>query len=333
MAAPSRKTRMNTGFLPRGAIEFFRRRLIQAGGVALLVFGLAVATALVTADSHDPSFNTAAAEPVLNALGWPGAYLADFLFQAVGWGGLLLALTGAVWGSLLLFRMRLPGGWRWRLALLPPAMVVWAVGLAALPLPNPAGLPAGVGGALGQVMVGGLTLLLPPEIGWIAGPAALVLGLAATVFVLGLSGGDWANLGRRSLEMAVATGHVASSLRRQESHEEPPRRGEPVLRPMPPPAEAGEEDEDDPFVPRPESDEEMDLPLPPPGSLVQPKRPPARATSTWATHPLRVTSCRRCRCWPPRPSRAPSASARMPWPRTPRCWNRCWRISASTARW
>ncbi len=280
MAAPSRKTRMNTGFLPRGTVEFFRRRLIQAGGLALLGFGLAAAAALVTADSHDPSFDTAADGPVFNALGRPGAYLADFLFQAVGWGGLLLALTGMVWGGLLLVRMRLPGGWSWRLAMLPPSMVLWAVGLAALPLPNPASLPAGVGGALGQVMVAGLTLLLPPEIAWIAGPAALVLGAAATVFVLGLTGGDWADLGRRSLEMAVATGHVASSLRRHEAEDEMPRRGEPVLRPMTrpvpqPPADAEEED-DDPFVPAPpDEDEEMDLPPPPQGSLVQPKRPPA----------------------------------------------------------
>ena len=84
MAAPSRKTRLNTGFLPRGTVEFFRRRLIQAGGLALLGFGLAAAAALVTADSHDPSFDTAADGPVFNALGRPGAYLADFLFQAVG---------------------------------------------------------------------------------------------------------------------------------------------------------------------------------------------------------------------------------------------------------
>ena len=277
MAAPSRKTRMNTGFLPRGTVEFFRRRLIQAGGLGLLATGLAAATALATADFHDPSFDTAADGPVLNALGRPGAYLADFLFQAVGWGGLLLVLTALVWGGLLLIRMRLPGHWQWRLTLLPPAMVVWAVGLAALPLPSPANLPAGTGGALGQVMVHGLTLLLPPELAWIAGPAALVLGLAATVYILGLTGGDWASLGRRSLEMAVATGHVASSLRRTEPEEPAPRRGDPVLRPMTrPPLPPDEDDEDDdPFVPPPLPAMEEERDPPPPGSLVQPKRPPA----------------------------------------------------------
>ena len=159
MAAPSRKTKMNTGFLPRGTLEFLRRRLIQAGGLALLVFGLGATAALVTADSHDPSFDTAADGPILNALGRPGAYLADFLFQAVGWSGALLALTGLVWGLLLLIRIRLPSRWSWRLALLPPAMVIWAVALAALPLPTATDLPAGMGGALGQVMVAGLALL------------------------------------------------------------------------------------------------------------------------------------------------------------------------------
>ena len=287
MAAPSRKTRMNTGFLPRGTVEFLRRRAIQLGGLGLLTLGLGAITALASADSHDPSFDTAADGPVFNALGRPGAYLADFLFQAVGWGGVLLALTGLVWGLVLLIRIRLPGGWQWRLAMLPPTMVVWAVALTALPLPSPTGLPAGLGGALGLVLVNGLTLLLPPEIAWIAGPAALVLGLAATVFVLGLSGGDWANLGRRSLEMAVATGHAASSLRRSEPEMEQPRRAEPIMRPMAsrapvPPApfqadEGEDEDEDDPFVPAPEPlVDEAEAPASiPPGSLVQPKRPPA----------------------------------------------------------
>ncbi|TAN63441.1 MAG: DNA translocase FtsK [Magnetospirillum sp.] len=280
MAAPSRKTRMNTGFLPRGTVEFLRRRLIQAGGLTLLLFGLAVAAALATADPHDPSFDTAADGPVTNALGRPGAYLADFLFQAVGWSGVLLALTGLVWGGLLLIRIRLPAGWPWRLAMLPPAMVIAAVALAALPLPDTADLPAGIGGALGQVMVAGLTLLLPPEITWIAGPAALVVGLAAMVFVLGLTGGDWASLGRRSLEMAVATGHVASSLRRHDhpaKAEPSSRRSEPMLRPMtraaPPPID--DDDDDNPFVPASLADEgEADM-TPPQGSLVQPKRPPA----------------------------------------------------------
>ncbi len=280
MAAPSRKARINGGFLPRGAVEFLRRRLVQLGGVGLFAAGVATTTALMTANPHDRSFDTAADGQVLNALGLPGAFLADFLFQAVGWGAAALVMTELVWGLMVAVRVRLPARWPWRLAVLPPAMVVWAVALAALPLPNMPSLPAGPGGALGQLVLAGLGLVTPPEIAWIAGPATLVAALAATVFVLGLTGGEWASLGRRSLEMAVATGSAASALRRHGSDEDAPprRRVEPPLRPTPPPAmgdpegedEAEDEEGDDPFVPPPLTAES-----PPPTSLVQPKRPPA----------------------------------------------------------
>ena len=271
MAAPSRKARISSGFLPRGAVEFLRRRLIQAGGLVLLALGLAMATALATAESHDPSFNTAADGMVMNAMGRPGAYLADFLYQAVGWGAVLPPLAALVWGIMVLVRVRPPAGWSWRLGLLAPAMVVWSVALGALPLPESPILAAGSGGALGQVINAGLALILPPEITWIAGPAALVLAVAATVYVIGLTGGDWAVLGRRSLDMAVATGHAAASLRRAPMLDEPmlPHRADPVFHP---PSPEDDDDGDDVFVPPPLPVESESRPQ---GSLVQPKRPPA----------------------------------------------------------
>ncbi|CAA7614438.1 DNA translocase FtsK 4TM domain-containing protein [Magnetospirillum sp. SS-4] len=279
MAVPSRKARLSSGFLPRGTAEFLRRRLIQSGGLALLALGLAMLAALVTADPHDPSFNTAADGLVVNVMGRPGAYLADFLYQAVGWGAVLPAAAALVWGVLVLVHVRLPIGWPWRLALLAPSMVVWALALAALPVPEAAVLPAGPGGALGHLLNAGLALILPPEITWIAGPAAVVLALAGTVYVIGLSGGDWATLGRRSLDMAVATGHAATALRRPPAADDapPPRRTEPAFH-SPSRRDDGDEDDDDEvFVPPPPSSADDDAPLQgyPQGSLVQPKRPPA----------------------------------------------------------
>ena len=282
MAAPSRKTMATGGFLPRGTVDFLRRRVTQAGGLVLLILGLAGLLALVTADAHDPSFDTAAMGPVANMLGRPGAYFADFLFQAVGWGGAVLAVTGLVWGLLVLIRVRLPARWGLRLMVLPPNMVLWALALAALPLPDMPSLPAGPGGALGLLAVKGLALVLPPEIAWIAGPGAVVLALALSVFVLGLSGDEWASLGRRSLEVAVATGQAASQLRAHPFADPEPgiRRVDPVLRPVPARAEPvaaplvdEDDDDDDPFVPPPlDADESLARPA---GSLVQPKRPPA----------------------------------------------------------
>lgn len=280
MAAPSRKTKMNSGFLPRGAVEFLRRRLIQIGGVFLILLGLSTLTALMTADPHDPSFNTAADGPVFNVLGRPGAYLADFLFQAVGGAALLPALLGLIWGFMILIRIKPPGLWPWRLAALPPAMILCAMGMSALPFPDMPSLPAGIGGALGLLIVDGLAVVLPPEIAWIAGPASAVLGLGAMVFSLGLTGGEWAQLGRQSLKVAVATVDAASALRRQpvEESEISLRRVDPVMRPTSPiviKLQDGIDDEDeeaDAFVPPPLTAEDDS---PPQGSLVQPKRPPA----------------------------------------------------------
>jgi S-DNA-T family DNA segregation ATPase FtsK/SpoIIIE len=280
MAAPSRKARIVTGFLPRGTAEFLRRRLIQSGGLLLLAVGFGGAAALVTSDPHDPSFNTAVDGQVVNALGRPGAYLADFLFQAVGWGAVLPVLTALVWGLLVLIRIRPPRGWSWRLALLAPAMVIWSLAVAMLPVPQAQALPAGPGGALGQLLGAGLALLLPPELAWIAGPGAAVLGAAAGLYVLGLSGDEWADLGRRSLDAAVATGHAAASFRRSGTLDDAPppasRRAEPVLRSMP------DATEDDEFDSDGKDDDGFDPALieaaenrPPQGSLVQPKRPPA----------------------------------------------------------
>ncbi|RAU23740.1 cell division protein FtsK [Paramagnetospirillum kuznetsovii] len=279
MAAPSRKAKINNGFLPRGAVEFVRRRLIQAGGLLILLLGLAVLTALITADSHDRSFNNATDDPIGNAMGAPGAYLADFLFQAVGGGAVLPGLLGLTWGLLVLIRIRPPGLWPWRLAALPPAMILVALALAALPLPGAPALPAGIGGALGQLMVEGIGVALPPEIAWIAGPAAAVLGVVALVFALGLTGGEWASLGRRSLRIATATVDAASMLRRHgpDEAEPSPMRSEPIMRPRPAAAailhdDSDDDGDDDAFVPPPLTAEDEPAP---PGSLVQPKRPPA----------------------------------------------------------
>jgi S-DNA-T family DNA segregation ATPase FtsK/SpoIIIE len=285
MAAPARKTKAQAGFLPRGTVEFLRRRLIQLGGLGLAAAGLAACAALASSDIHDPSFNVAGDGPVMNALGTPGSYLADFLFQAVGWGAALPALTMLIWGILVLIRVAPPSRWGWRLLTTPPTMILWALGLAALPLPAMPGLPAGVGGALGQLLLAGLGALLPPEVLWISGPAALLLALVASVFVLGLAAGDWAMLGRRSLNVAVATGTMAQALRhhpvfeRGETERQEPafRRHEPRFAPADdeaddesPPFER-DEDEDDPFTPPPLT---PDAEARPQGSLVQPKRPP-----------------------------------------------------------
>jgi S-DNA-T family DNA segregation ATPase FtsK/SpoIIIE len=275
VAAP--KKGQAKGFLPDGAAAAMRRRLTQAGGMALVVAAVVLAGALITAEPKDPSFNTAVDGPVANVLGGPGAATADLLLQMFGLAagvGILVAFT---WGLLLLARAETLTAWGWRLVLLPGALVGWAVAGAALPL-TVATMPAGAGGAVGRLLLTAGVGLLPPELSWAAAPAVGLLALAATVFVLGLTGGEWAMLGRRSVDaaadVAAATTQAAAVLRRSRAREfdEPAvERREPApMRVMPP----GEPHFDDDYA-----DEDDDAiiksePPPPPVSLVEPKRPP-----------------------------------------------------------
>ena len=58
--------------LPRGAVEFLRRRAWEATGLALFATGAAFAVALNTYTPADPSFNSATGAPVHNLMGVVG---------------------------------------------------------------------------------------------------------------------------------------------------------------------------------------------------------------------------------------------------------------------
>jgi S-DNA-T family DNA segregation ATPase FtsK/SpoIIIE len=264
MAAPTRKADKGR-FLPRGAVEALRRRLVQLAGLGLFIASLLAGLALVTFDPRDPSLNTAVDGPVANALGRPGAAIADLLLQLFGLGTGLAVLVGVVWGAKVALKgepMRL---WGWRLAVLPVMVLAGSLACASLPWQG----PAGPGGALGGLVDAATSGLLPPDLAWVPAVVAALATLAAAVFVLGLTGNEWASLGRRSLEVAVATGHAAAALGR---HAEPAFRREHGG--VAPPRRLDMDDDeaaDDPWAP----------PAPAPAAartaVVEPKRPPPAA--------------------------------------------------------
>src|SRR5487761_831448 len=79
-----------------------RRRLREAGGLALITLAMVMALALATWSVRDPSLSHATDAPVHNLLGMPGAIVADLLMQLLGLGSLALLLPIAVWGYRLL---------------------------------------------------------------------------------------------------------------------------------------------------------------------------------------------------------------------------------------
>ena len=179
-----------------------RRRCAELGGLLLAAAGLALLLALLTYDRHDPSLDTATAQPVGNMVGQPGATLADALLQGFGVAAGLpgVALLAWAWrvgshrglGSVLL-----------RLVALLAALPVVAATFAALPV-----LLAGDGGLAwrwaGGILPGGVSGRLVAEAALSAGRDMLgvpgvalvtvlggLLAAALTLLCLGLSRREW----------------------------------------------------------------------------------------------------------------------------------------------
>src|SRR5712692_5662219 len=71
-------------FLPDALRDALRRRLRELGGLALIFAATLLALALATWSVQDPSLSHATNVAVRNALGLPGAIVADLLMQLLG---------------------------------------------------------------------------------------------------------------------------------------------------------------------------------------------------------------------------------------------------------
>jgi S-DNA-T family DNA segregation ATPase FtsK/SpoIIIE len=186
-------------FLPRGLGRFFRLRLIETAGAALMLLGALLALALATYSPGDPSLNSAGHDVVANKAGLAGAFAADLLLQSTGLAGAALVLALIAWGWVLIKRHRL-SLWALRLALLPLGVTAAAIGFAALPQPAAWPLAGGMGGSLGRIIAAAL-LDVPAAGAPAAGTPTLIAAglLGALLFLvpaLGLTAREWRTLGR-----------------------------------------------------------------------------------------------------------------------------------------
>ena len=143
---------------------------VRTVGTLLLALSVALAVALATHSSVDPSFSTAAGGPPVNWVGTPGAYASDLLLMLFGPAAALflpgLALAG-------LRMMRGDGAGRLGRSLLVTTIGILLAGIALAMIRDTAvsGLPAGWGGALGfagaHTIDAGVKLIGNPNI---AGP-------------------------------------------------------------------------------------------------------------------------------------------------------------------
>jgi S-DNA-T family DNA segregation ATPase FtsK/SpoIIIE len=143
-----------------------RRFALRCWGALLVGVAIAAAVALLTHNSTDPSFTTAAGGPPANWLGSVGAYASDMLLLLFGLGSALLLPVVAIAG-IRMIRLERPG--RTARALLIAAIGAVLVGVALGLMSGSAvsGLPGGWGGVLGLAAANGVD----SAVGLIANPA------------------------------------------------------------------------------------------------------------------------------------------------------------------
>ncbi|GAB4359897.1 MAG: hypothetical protein Kow00114_13140 [Kiloniellaceae bacterium] len=179
-----------TTLLPSGTQEFFKRRGIELGGLALCVFAFALLIACLTYHPQDPSWNDATGGAVHNPLGRFGSTSADIMMQSLGMAALLAPLVIFAWGWRLLRERQLPTRWWWRLAAFPAGLVLLAMALESLPRPDTWPRDNKLGGFVGDLVLYNLGDLLSLP-AWLLALIAFPLGLAALAFALGLTAEEW----------------------------------------------------------------------------------------------------------------------------------------------
>ncbi|MBX3560815.1 MAG: DNA translocase FtsK 4TM domain-containing protein [Sphingomonas sp.] len=198
-----------------GLSQAARRSGAVLVGLALAGFALLAALALASYRTSDPSLNTAAAGPVGNWIGPPGAWTADLMLSLLG------PPSALVLPLLLVIGLRIARGveaGRWLRSLILTLLGIVLIGLAAALVVGGAvsGLPAGWGGGAGLGLanltelalarLGDESIVQPFRIAVIALAAAA--GLVLCLLGLGLTVEERAWLAtRRAKRERVQTGN------------------------------------------------------------------------------------------------------------------------------
>ncbi len=165
------------------------RRGKEIIGAGLLMLGLAIALIVGSYTPEDPNWFAATDAPVRNWLGVPGAYLAPILKIGLGHGAWALALGIAAWGLRLILHWGEDRAMQ-RIPFLVPAVFVVSVYASTLVPGAGWNISFGLGGALGDTILGMVLNALPTDFQLGVKALSLVTGLAALAlmtFTLGFT--------------------------------------------------------------------------------------------------------------------------------------------------
>ncbi|WP_224704461.1 DNA translocase FtsK [Devosia aquimaris] len=155
---PQRSSRSATKALPAPPPALSIRIPVRLAGLILLALVGICLAALASWSVDDPSFSYATAKPAANWLGFPGAVIADTLFQVFGLAALVMLVPPALWGWAFA-RRRMPSHLGLRLLGWIGASVLAAGAFAFVAMPATWPLPTGLGGLVGAGFMGLATLV------------------------------------------------------------------------------------------------------------------------------------------------------------------------------
>ncbi|MDJ0931444.1 DNA translocase FtsK [Breoghania sp.] len=184
--------------------RLLKRNIAGAGGLILIAVTAALAAALATWSVEDPSLSHATDAPVRNALGAPGAVVADLIMQVIGLSSAIFLFPVVLWG------WRLVAGKS--LGIRRKRVLTWFIGtlcaagaLASLPVPSTWPLPTGLGGVFGDLLgalPAALSGFLSPGLQGLVG--AFGFGIPAVLLMLHAAGWIDRRRGKNQFETDVA---------------------------------------------------------------------------------------------------------------------------------
>ncbi|MTI18413.1 DNA translocase FtsK [Rhodobacteraceae bacterium RKSG542] len=186
--------------------RFLKRNLIAATGLLIIVLAVSIAASLATWTITDPSLSHATTGPTQNALGTPGAILSDLLMQTVGLSTAIFIFPILVWGWRVFWRGH-SGFSKKRFASWLGGTIVFAGGLAALPVNQAWPLPTGLGGFLGDWVFAVPSAFLP-QMSESVSTLVGVIGLGLPALFLLAHAAGW--VGRDAEPVAVEEAPVAT---------------------------------------------------------------------------------------------------------------------------
>ena len=98
--------------------EFLLKRFSEILGLLVILFGVLIGIVLLTANSQDPSFNTASGKDFQNLFGQWGANFSEALYLSFGISALFTSIAPIFWGINLIINKNIQN-WKLRLFFLP----------------------------------------------------------------------------------------------------------------------------------------------------------------------------------------------------------------------